>query len=133
MFKLWGLVLSCIVMGYPLSLFAGEMPSVHQKNRKAFHHKKALVIDHTCTDRSRIPVRWVNKARSQFRVWYGHTSHGSQITSGMRAINKHPFHYNSTGSGNALCYRETGGDLGHRGDLRWMKKTRQELNRPGIM
>lgn len=48
-------------------------------------------IDHTCCDASKIPSSWVEAAKSQFRVWYGHTSHGSQITSGMEVMNSIPF------------------------------------------
>ena len=28
----------------------------------------ALIIDHTCTDISKIPAHWINKAKKQFRV-----------------------------------------------------------------
>ena len=103
---------------------------INLSDARAQSHE-ALIIDHTCTDISRIPVRWINKAKKQFRVWYGHTSHGSQITSGMRATMINPlFNFNSTGKNGALSYRETGGDLGHRGDMRWMRKTRVQLERP---
>ncbi len=86
-----------------------------------------LIIDHNCCDVSIIPVTWVLKAKSQFRVWYGHTSHGSQITSGMEVMNSAPFDFNWDGSGGALSYQETGGDLGHNGDLTWEQATRDQL------
>jgi len=89
-----------------------------------------LVVDQSCTGISRIRVTWIERAKKNFRIWYGHTSHGSQITSGMKAMNRAPFNFNRNGSGGALAYRETGGDLGHRGDLRWMRKTRAQLERP---
>jgi len=92
--------------------------------------KLPLVIDHNCLDISRIPERWILKAKQSFRVWYGHTSHGSQITSGMQAIKREPTTFNRIGSGGALTYHEKGGDLGHRGDLKWFKKTKKQLERP---
>ena len=102
-------------------------PIVYKKEQS----HEALIIDHTCTDVSKIPVHWTNKAKKQFRVWYGHTSHGSQITSGMRAMMINPlFNFNSTGENGALSYHETGGDLGHCGDMKWMRKTRAQLERP---
>ena len=127
----FGLLLSCIVAGNSISVFAGEMRIHNSKSGSASRRKEALVINHTCTDIPRIPVRWISEARKQFMVWYGHTSHGSQITSGMRAINKGAFRFNATGKDGALSYQETSGDLGHRGDLRWMKKTKAQLERPG--
>jgi len=92
-----------------------------------------LVADHTSTDLGSISLSAVEAAKAQFRIWYGHTSHGSQITSGMSVLAADDpvhFNYNSTGSGGALSYQETGGDLGHNGDLTWEVATRAQLNRP---
>jgi hypothetical protein len=41
-----------------------------------------ITIDHTCTDISQIPPYWIEQAK-QFAVHYAHTSHGSQIISGL--------------------------------------------------
>ena len=45
-----------------------------------------IIIDHICTDISQIPEHWIRKARILFRISYGHTSHGSQIVSGMEVL-----------------------------------------------
>lgn len=45
-----------------------------------------LVIDHTCTDLSSIPTEWIDAAQENVRVHYAHTSHGSQITTGLNRI-----------------------------------------------
>ncbi|MGF1761406.1 hypothetical protein L4D76_26530 [Photobacterium sagamiensis] len=127
----FGLFLSCIMAGNSISTFASEMQTLDSESEGTSRWEEALIIDHTSTDISIIPERWLNEARKQFRVWYGHTSHGSQITSGMHAINKGAFRFNATGNDDALSYQETGGDLGHRGDLRWMTKTKEHLDRPG--
>ncbi len=92
---------------------------------------QGITIDHNCTDLARIPAAWVNSAKSTYRVWYGHTSHGSQITTGMSLINGSPFNYNSSGSGGALSYQETEGDLGYDGDLAWYYATRDKLDQAG--
>jgi len=91
--------------------------------------RQPLIIDHRCTDLGKVPTKWVNKVKKDFGVWYGHTSHGSQITSGMRAINSGNFRYSSTKNKGILFYQEIGGDLGHNGDLRWSSKTKAQLNR----
>ena len=38
-----------------------------------------LIIDHTCIDLNKIPSQWIEKAKNDFRLHYGHTSHGKQI------------------------------------------------------
>ena len=47
---------------------------------------QALIIDHTCTNLAAVPVDYVVAARAQFKMTYGHTSHGSQIVSGMDVL-----------------------------------------------
>jgi hypothetical protein len=44
---------------------------------------QGVVIDHTCTDIWQIPESAINGAKSSLHIAYGHTSHGSQIISGM--------------------------------------------------
>ena len=41
-----------------------------------------IIIDHTCTDISLIPPYWIEQAK-QFAIHYAHTSHGSQIMTGL--------------------------------------------------
>jgi len=91
-----------------------------------------VIIDHTCIDLDAVPVSYVEQAKQQFRLTYGHTSHGSQIVSGMallRDLPSSPYTYNNDGSGGALSLhdRTPGGDLGHNGDLAWEQATRALL------
>lgn len=90
-------------------------------------HSGTLIINHNNTNAYIIPASYIQKAKNNLKVFYGHTSHGSQITSGMEAMNSEPYTYNSSGAGGALKYMETGGDLGHNGDLTWAQTTRQAL------
>ena len=41
-----------------------------------------IIVDHTCTDISQIPAYWLEQAK-QLTFHYAHTSHGSQINSGI--------------------------------------------------
>jgi hypothetical protein len=43
---------------------------------------EAIIIDHHCTDLSKIPPYWLEKAK-ELTLHYAHTSHGSQIVSGI--------------------------------------------------
>jgi len=97
--------------------------------------QSAIIIDHSCTHLSTVPIGYINMAKSDLKIWYGHTSHGSQITSGIDNLQNHigePYTFNPSGSGGALSYQEqTGVDLGHNGDTSWAQVTRQVLNTPG--
>ncbi|MBN1875888.1 MAG: DUF11 domain-containing protein, partial [Anaerolineae bacterium] len=44
-----------------------------------------IIIDHTCTDLSQIPAYWLEEAK-EFNFHYAHTSHGSQIITGIRKL-----------------------------------------------
>jgi hypothetical protein len=45
-----------------------------------------LVVDHTCTDLSQIPVEWIDSVQANLRWHYAHTSHGEQLTVGLERI-----------------------------------------------
>lgn len=45
----------------------------------------ATVIDHTCADISLIPDHWIEEAK-KLTIHFAHTSHGSQILSGLLAL-----------------------------------------------
>jgi len=96
-------------------------------------HSQAIVIDHTCTDLSQIPTEWINAAKDSLRLFYGHTSHGSQIISGMAAMNASPYnaHLGSERIPGSLSVVELDGvDLGNEGDLWWRDLTIDQLDSP---
>lgn len=43
----------------------------------------SIIIDHATTDFTQIPDYWIERARQNTNMYYGHTSHGSQITNGL--------------------------------------------------
>jgi len=53
-------------------------------------HGAGFVVDHTNTDLSQIPDEWITKAKSDLHIIYKHTSHGSQIISGMDGLKAFP-------------------------------------------
>lgn len=52
--------------------------------------QNALIIDHTCRDLDRIPPEWIDSAKARLHIAYNHTSHGSQLISGMNALKNYP-------------------------------------------
>ena len=56
-------------------LFAGNMA-----------HAQAIIADHACTDITQIPEWAIVQAKETLHIGYGHTSHGSQLTSEMTGL-----------------------------------------------
>jgi len=92
----------------------------------------AIVINHANTDLSRIPSNYIEDAKDMFNIAYGHTSHGSQITTGMEVLENSYgdlYAFSSDGS-EGLYYNEDvlWGDLGSNGDTGWADDTRDLLD-----
>jgi hypothetical protein len=89
-------------------------------------------IDHRFIDISEIPGYWIEKAKETLHIAYGHTSHGSQITSGMTGLVNFlgpDYAWNNGGSGGALDLHDyaMSGDLGNPNFTEWETKTREYL------
>ena len=93
----------------------------------------AIIINHTCTDLSEIPDEWINQSKAMFNMSYGHTSHGSQIVSGMNNI-KNPagslywWDHDGTQGGLSLYNSMPSGDLGNPDRYTWATRTRTMLD-----
>jgi uncharacterized repeat protein (TIGR01451 family) len=97
-----------------------------------------VVADHTTTRNSQIPVASILQAKENLRIAYGHTSHGSQLITGMGSLAGSPY-------GNLYAYNTSGavmpgvlsiddyfvsGDLGNPDFVTWESRTRTYLNSP---
>jgi len=47
---------------------------------------QGIIIDHTCTDISKIPDTWITEVKKILKIHYAHTSHGEQITEGLERL-----------------------------------------------
>jgi hypothetical protein len=110
----------------------------------AAYLEAAVVIDHTSVQAfNSIPGEWINLAKSNLRIAYGTTSHGSQILTGLDMLRSENSLYNyTTGSSGFFCdgtYSEyldgrcmTGAnDLGSPDRTAWVTATRNFLNGSG--
>jgi len=95
------------------------------------------IINHNCTDINTIPESAINRAKTTLHIAYGHTSHGSQLTTGMSGLdnfmgNTGLYNYNNGGTGGALDLRDTpftgANDLGNPDRTAWAEATRNYLN-----
>jgi hypothetical protein len=86
-----------------------------------------IVADHTRT--AVIPDSAVNLAKANLHIAYGHTSHGSQLVTGMGALESHDplYSWSSGGAGGDLDLRDyaMGGDVGYY--PQWVTNTRSYL------
>ncbi len=101
---------------------------------------RAVIIDHLATDLTLIPTEWIEEAKETLHIAYGHTSHGSQITTGMTGLagfanapnGGSAYEWNSGGSGGALDLRDTpfsgANDLGNPDRTAWADATRDYLD-----
>ncbi|MCD4719352.1 MAG: hypothetical protein K8S13_05770 [Desulfobacula sp.] len=112
-------------------------------NLTAVSFAAGLIIDHTCTDIWQVPETWINQAKSDLHIAYGHTSHGSQLTSGMgsngvaldqfmtaNGATPDLYTWNNGGTGGALDFHDyfVSGDLGNPDRVTWAQRTRDYLN-----
>lgn len=89
----------------------------------------ALIVDYQAANAfGSIPAAYISAASSHYRIFYGHTSHGSQIVTGMGMIHAQDnrFAYNA-GAGSLSLTENDGVDLGHEGDTSWADITRSAL------
>ncbi len=122
-------IIFCICSLSILSISCGHQA---KKLNAANSRQAPIIIDHTCTDLDRIPEEWIGNAKKDIRIAYGHTSHGSQIISGMERLYRENklFAFSNAGYGSTLAVfdREPGGDLGNPDCVTWAERTREYLN-----
>ncbi len=101
---------------------------------RAIERSTPLIIDHTCINLSAIPDEYIANAKSTLHVAYGHTSHGSQIITGMTGLaawKGSKYSFNKYGTGGALDIRDTpfskAYDLGNPDRTAWAAATRTYL------
>lgn len=98
----------------------------------------ALTVNHNDTTLSAIPASAITAAKANLKIAYGHTSHGSQLTTGMTGLASwkgSTYAWNGTGADGALYlvdfYGSFGGsdaqDLGNPDFTSWEAATRTYL------
>jgi hypothetical protein len=94
----------------------------------------AIVVDHNSIVIDKIPHEWIEKAKKELHIAYGHTSHGSQITEGLLKLSefkKAPFIYRKKAGEDSLDLRDNpfkgASDLGNPDNKKWAAATRDYL------
>ena len=96
---------------------------------------QGVVVGHECTNLSKIPEKWIDKARADLHIAYGHTSHGSQLVTGMEglvAFKGKRYRFGDSGRDGALDFRDRAmrgaADLGNPDRTAWAAATRTYLD-----
>ncbi len=94
-----------------------------------------FTIDHRSLSISSVPTKWIDSAKHTLRIAYGHTSHGSQLITGMDGLvtfKGDQYSFNSTGANGALELRDSpfsgASDLGNPDYVAWASATRTYLD-----
>jgi hypothetical protein len=86
-------------------------------------NSQAIIADHNSVLQfETIPESVILLIRNNYHIFYGHTSHGSQIITGIEMLADEDPLYTSP------YIFERSGDLGHNGDTAWVPKTRIYLD-----
>ncbi len=90
------------------------------------------IIDHNCTKLNSIPESWITKAKEDLHIAYGHTSHGSQLTTGMTGLitfKGEQYAWANQDSDAVLDLHDRGlsGDLGNPDRTTWEQVTRNYI------
>ncbi len=95
---------------------------------------KSILTGHSCIKLDQIPIQWIEKAQADLHILYGHTSHGSQITTGLLELSKFmgsPYIYDKELSAESLDLRDSPFeitlDLGQPDNKTWAAETRKYL------
>jgi hypothetical protein len=95
---------------------------------------EAIIINHSSLELGAIPSTSIDQAKQRLHIAYGHTSHGSQLTTGMAGLVDFAgpqYAFNPGGTGGALDLRESvfgsASDLGNPDRTAWASATRTYL------
>jgi hypothetical protein len=90
---------------------------------------QSIIADHTVVHVfDQIPASVIEGIKNSYRIFYCHTSHGSQIVTGMDMVRDENPLYDYNNSSGTLSLYEYGDDLGHVGDTSWAPITRNALS-----
>ncbi|MCK4225863.1 hypothetical protein KAX29_03125 [candidate division WOR-3 bacterium] len=115
-----------------LALFIILLSSCHLTDN---NDNDAIIINHNYVNLSLIPQDWIEEAKSNLHIAYGHTSHGSQLTDGMTGLVSYKgalYEWNNGGTNDALDLRDRvisgANDLGNPDRTAWETATRNYLD-----
>jgi len=115
----WGAAVTAAAAGTVMSSCAGDGLLTPNGNASG----DAVLAGHAAVAAfESIPTSTLESVRAGYRIYYGHTSHGSQIMTGLAMLAQQDADYAPP------QFHEPGGDLGENGDVTWANTTRAFLD-----
>jgi len=97
-----------------------------------FNNSELVIADHSAVaDFSNVPSAYIDSVKNKYNIFYGHTSHGSQIVTGMSMVRSENIACDYNNGEGTLSLSEYSLDLGHNGDTSWVPVTRERLDLVG--
>ena len=81
---------NCTVTGGSGTLAGRDVTGIRVSCSATQAEPQALIVGHQNTDPAVIPAEWIARVKTDLHVVYNHTSHGSQLITGMRALAAFP-------------------------------------------
>ena len=98
----------------------------------AFARADAIVADHLASAGfESIPVSYIERAKTDYRIFYGRLSHGDQVCLGMGMLMQEDSLYNYNGGADSLSLETYDSGIYLYNTDTWMNATRNRLNQPG--
>ena len=99
----------------------------------AANGNNTMIINHNCVNLSQIPEQWIEKAKTDIHIAYGHTSHGRQLITGMTGLvnfkgNLYAWNDGVLEGSLDLDDYFASGDLGNPDRTTWESRTRDYLD-----
>lgn len=99
--------------------------------------QSSIIANHNSAKLNITPTNWIDSAKAKLHIAYGHTSHGSQIITGMDGLENwkgSQYAFNEGGTNGALDIDDNAfpgaSDLGNPDRTTWATATRNYLNNP---
>ncbi|MFW9923812.1 MAG: hypothetical protein ACFFDW_11055 [Candidatus Thorarchaeota archaeon] len=140
------LIILIIITGFSINLFSNgfSFNYIENENRLVLDALQPIIADHTVVNYIRydaIPEDAINNSKNTLHIAYAHTSHGSQIITGMDALPAYKeynngtiglYNWNEGGTDGALDIDDyfVSGDLGNPDRTTWASLTRDYLDEP---
>ncbi|MFZ5979281.1 MAG: hypothetical protein ACOYVF_01485 [Candidatus Zixiibacteriota bacterium] len=97
-----------------------------------YNNPELIIAGHEAVlDYADIPAAFIDSVKNKYNIFYGHTSHGSQIVTGMAMVRSENMVLDYNNGEGTLSLSEYSDDLGHNGDTSWVPITRARLDQPG--
>ena len=88
--------IAAVVLLFALLSVAGQSVAAPPSPTVQAAAGSTIIVDHTSTDLAQIPSTWIEAAKQHVAFVYGHTSHGSQLISGVEYLDQYrdpPFNF----------------------------------------